>query len=430
MKLKYPKYHIGDTIKDDRRNFTLTRVKQDKKTGKHLYQYKCNKCGYDCSGGYLAGKYIDETWVNMSQLKVSNCRCCASGIIVPEINSVYATRPDLVKYFKNVEDSKKYGPGTDKIKIDMKCPDCGAERKMYICDLKRYGFTCPRCSDKISLGEKMMYSVLRELRADFTKELTTNTFEWCKNYRYDFYIFNYDIIIEVHGIQHYRGTRDGFSSFGDGMTFEEITQNDKDKIELAKKNGIKNYFVINASESDFDFIKNSILSSELTRFYDFSNIDWNKIRELTSQSIIKNICKTWMENKTITLSEISEIYKFKPCTIRDYLKIGTKLGWCDYDGPIWNTSHFGNFMYDDAPNRSQPIKCLNNNIYFKSSGLCSKHSKSIFGKYLGYSAIRSRLINNKTESPEKYNFKYVTKEEFNKAMNDGCVCYGTPFLIQ
>ena len=56
-----------------------------------------------------------------------------------------------------------------------------------------------------------MSNVLNYLNIDFKTQVSKNTFNWCKNYRYDFYfeLNNEKYIIETHGGQHYE---EGFYS--------------------------------------------------------------------------------------------------------------------------------------------------------------------------------------------------------------------------
>ena len=74
--------------------------------------------------------------------------------------------------------------------------------------------------------------------------------------------------METHGKQHYE---DGFKGCG-GRTLEEEQQNDKNKYELAIKNGIKqqNYIVIDCSKSDLEFIKNNIINSRLNELFNLN----------------------------------------------------------------------------------------------------------------------------------------------------------------
>ena len=85
---------------------------------------------------------------------------------------------------------------------------------MVIDHFMRNGFSCPNCSDKISIGEKIMYLLLSDLGVDFIREYS---FEGSVS-RYDFYIPMLSTIIEVHGKQHYEGS---FETYDGGRNLLE-----------------------------------------------------------------------------------------------------------------------------------------------------------------------------------------------------------------
>lgn len=420
-------YKIGDHIKDSERDFILTRKYSDLSSTK--YQYKCNICGYDCNQvGYKRGKEISETWFFSSQIaRKDKCSCCSNKIIIPDINSIYATNKELLPYFKDVKDSKKYSLKSND-KIIFKCPDCGTEKEMIIANFSKRGFCCPCCSDKISIGEKIIYCLLDYLKIDFIKETTSNILPWSESFRYDFYIYELNTIIEVNGKQHYDGN--GFSYYKNAKTVEQEKENDKNKYNLAIINGVKNYIVIDASNSSFDFIIESILSSPLAKLFDLSSVDWNEIISKTMNSLVKSVCFDWNNYENITLSELSKKYHIHKSTIRKYLKIGNQLNWCKFDKLVSKTKHYDNPNFNDAPNSSRPIYCKTINSYFKSVGLCSKNSEKLFHRYIGASTIRFLLSGKETKFKKiNIDFEYITKQEFNKAIENGCECYGTPYKL-
>lgn len=423
-------YKIGEHITDEKRDFVLTKHKKvlDKNNNSaSYYQYKCNKCGYNCSGGYRSGNLILETWYSSSQLARKDlCSCCSGRTIVPEINSIYATNRELVKYFENEEDAKKYAIFSNQ-KAKFKCPYCGAKKELLISNFSKRGFSCPICSDKFSLGERIIYHLLINFNVDFIKELSKTTFKWCKNFRYDFYIKDMNFIIEVNGNQHNNG---GFSSYGGRTLNEEITV-DKTKYTLAVRNNINKYIIIDASVSDFDYIKKSILKSKLSDLFDFTMVNWDEIyHKVYYKTLVKEVCDTWNKRNTITFVEMVNMFHLSDATIRKYLKVGNKLHWCFYNPQNRKENHYDNIYKDDAKNYSAPIKCINNNTYFKSVLLCEKNSNEVFGRYIGSSTIRYILSGIKTKSRKvKLNFSYITQQEFNNAIKGGCECYGSPFII-
>lgn len=282
------------------------------------YKYVCNKCKYDGS--------ISEN--SLSKLK--NCPCCSSQVIVPHINSIKAKTPWMIDLGVGEEDSIKYAPQSNK-KIDVICPNCGKKKNICIANIYTYKSICCSCGDGFSYPEKFMMSMLNQLLVDFETQLSKTTFNWCGEYRYDFYVPNNNMLIETHGKQHYED-RNKNSKFKRSLKEEQM--NDKLKKELALANGIEHYIVIDCRESSIEHIKNSILNSKLNTLFDLSKIDWLKCEEFALKNIVKEVCDYWNnkeEWETISTIISNHIFNIKDrSTIRDYLKKGSKLGWCKY----------------------------------------------------------------------------------------------------
>ena len=138
-----------------------------------------------------------------------------------------------------------------------KCNICGYEDWIKEGVFKRK-LGCNVCGDGISYPEKFIEKVLIQLNVKHERQYKTN---WSQNKRYDFYLPDYNAIIEVHGEQHYRYT-------GRGRSLKEEQENDKFKEELALKNGIKHYIVIDCRKSDSQYIKSNLFNSELNELFD------------------------------------------------------------------------------------------------------------------------------------------------------------------
>lgn len=251
---------------------------------------------------------------------VMDCHLC---------NSVSITHPYLIKFLVNEEDIYKYSYGSNKI-ILMKCPSCGYEKDRNFKRLITEGFPCPRCGDGISYPQKFMFNILEQLNINFQTELNKTTFKWCDNYRYDFYLYDSQCIIETHGLQHYEESFTRLSN--KAKSLKETQQNDKNKEMLAKENNIDNYYIIDSRNSDLEWIKNSIMQSELPIILNFkeSDIDWLKCLEYACSSLVKKACDLWDGGIRSTL-EIAKSLKIGRGVSIKYLKQGAKLGWCDYD---------------------------------------------------------------------------------------------------
>lgn len=140
-----------------------------------------------------------------------------------------------------------------------------------------------------SYPEKCVEAFLSSVGVEFFREVS---FLWSKQLlddplrgskkRYDFYLPAYETIIEVHGAQHYDGS---FESLG-GRSLEEERLNDEYKKSLALRNGIKHYITIDASFSDFEFIRHSITKNEeLIKLFGITNFNWDSVgRFLTEES--------------------------------------------------------------------------------------------------------------------------------------------------
>lgn len=243
-----------------------------------------------------------------------NCKQC---------NSISITHPHLVKYLVDKEDALKYSKGSNE-KLPMKCPNCGYKNKKSINSLIMQGYGCVMCSDGIPYPEKFISSILYHLDITLCHQLSKTTFKWCNKYKYDFYIGKINCIIETHGLQHYEETTGHWDSL------LKTQENDKNKAQLAKENGIDNYVVIDCRYSKMEFIKSNIMNSILPSLLNFeeSDIDWLKCHEYACKSLVKVACDLWKDNHSIT--SIGKILKLNINTIAKYLKQGEELQWCNY----------------------------------------------------------------------------------------------------
>jgi uncharacterized protein YaeQ len=147
------------------------------------------------------------------------------------------------------------------------------------------------------------------------------------DYRYDFKITenNEDIIVETHGIQHY----DENTSFKQSL--KEVQENDIQKEKLAKQNGVEHYIALDCRKSELEWIKKSVMESELPTLFNFKedDIDWLKCEEFACNSLVREVCDLYNLDKNILT--ISNELKIESSTIRKYLKQGEQLGLCCYD---------------------------------------------------------------------------------------------------
>ena len=294
---------------------------------------------------------------NLIQRKQIHCNHC---------NSFAVKHPELVQFLANPSDGQL--PAAYNERVLTKCPDCGHKKYMQMSNLSFQGYSCERCGDGVSRAEKIMISVLTQLNVDFIYQLSKKHLSWCNKYKYDFYIPSHKTIIETHGCQHYE---ESFARCG-GMTLKETQSNDKYKEELAKRNGIANYIVIDCRDFNIDLIRMSIEQSDLAKLYDLSVVDWSECIEYALGSMVKHICYEWEQNQT-SIVELSKKFLIGVTPIRRYLKLGTSLGWCHYDP----------HRDDNMPKKKTRVVKDGKIIgTYESLNALSRASTTIFGKFL------------------------------------------------
>lgn len=280
------------------------------------YEYECLICGHKDS--------ILET--NLEAGK--GCGVCASNDVSIGINDLSTTAPWVAKYLVDPNDLYTHMLNSNKT-ILLRCDFCKKEREMVVSELTSRGFRCSHCSSNISYPEKFMISLLNQLNIRFKRQLSRKDLAWCGSFLYDFYLPDFNIIIETHGRQHYE----------DDMYYQDLASiqaNDEKKEDLANLNNISKYIVINCYKSSVDWIKDSILNSELSTLFSLDNVDWNECGSFALSHIGLKICKMWNELydgglKSKTQDIIAERLGIKSReTIRHYLIEGEKLGLCSY----------------------------------------------------------------------------------------------------
>lgn len=306
-------YNVGDIIETG--NGQIKILEKYRKTSKKYYKYECLKCGYTSS-----------KTENELKRKPTCSACYNPNRTYVGFNDIATTNKELEKLLLNKEDAYKYAQNSSK-RVDFVCPFCN--NIIYdkcIRSINKYGLSCNICGNGHmggSFAERFMGSILNELNL---KVKTQKTFNWSNSKRYDCYLTDYNIIIETHGLQHYEKTT--FTK----RTLKEEQENDKYKYDLAIKNGIDKYIVLDCRESTLEWIKNSILDSELNNLFDLCNIDWNKCHENAHRNIVTESWNLWNDGKTA--KEIAKIIEKTECVVRNYLKIGHKVGKCDYNSEV------------------------------------------------------------------------------------------------
>lgn len=248
------------------------------------------------------------------------CPYCAGNKVLKGFNDLWTTHPEIAALLKNENDGYMYSYGSRKSTWWI-CPTCKNEIFEMFKHVSTYGLKCKSCSSGVSYPEKFLMSLLDQLFVDYVYDKST---EWSCNKRYDFYIQDYDMIIETHGIQHYENV----NRFFEDVAYQR--KNDFFKRELAVKNGIKIYIELDCRHSEKEYIKQSISQSKLNEIFDLSLVDWDKCDSSAYDKCFNDVLKLW--NSGIKNSvDISKILQIDRHTSLKHLKNAARYGLCDYD---------------------------------------------------------------------------------------------------
>lgn len=343
-------YNIGETITDDGRDFTII-----DKFYYHtfLYKVRCNKCGYT---GIVSCIDIFN--------KIYKCSCCYGHIVVNGINDINTIEPWMSKYFIGGEEEASLYTFGSTAKLYFKCPYCGKvkDKSISISQLRQNKKLSCSCNDKFSYPEKFFRELLNDKKIDYIHQTNKEIFPWSESYRYDFYLPKYNLIIETHGEQHYKN-----KGFYKTLCFQK--ENDLNKKELAKKNGIYNYFEIDCSKSNKEYIKNSIEESNLLNILNvnISDEEYQKYSEMSYKNLIKEVCD-YFSKYGGTPTEIGNVYKLHQSTVNKYLKIGNEYNWCNYNPKI---------NLKNGAIKTASIRTVNKNKYYGKIIVFNEHDQEV-----------------------------------------------------
>ncbi len=341
---------------------------------------------------------------------IMGCRCpvCVNKKIIPGVNDIATTRPDLASYFLYEEDTHKYAACSGKF-VWMRCPICRSVQFKQISHVYVRGFSCDRCSRGKSYPEQFMYNVLDQIKQKYNMKIyTSHAFDWSQHIVansdalsgkkiYDFYIVcDKEIIIETHGKQHYMEC--AFTK----RTLAEEQENDRIKMNEAMRRGfcVDTYVVIDCQQSNKKYIQKSIMRSILPKLlqFDEDDIDWEQAHKQASINITQWICDLWnecMENDKV--NAITEITGLSFQTVYKYLQIGAKLGLCKH-----------------GQNRNRPIYCIEYNCYFACAKVCAEYLSNILNRKITMLNINRSARNDGTTSAYGLHFKYIPHDDFQK----------------
>jgi aromatic ring-cleaving dioxygenase len=381
------KIEIGN-LNDDKRDLIIINreYRKDKRgTERKWCQYKCNKCGY-------------KGWIKEHNLlSGQGCSCCCNSprIAVLGINTVWDTDRWMCDLGISEKDAKTYTRSSNE-KISITCPLCRRKKDIVIANVYRYKSIGCVCGDSKSYPEKFMLNILEQLDIKFETEYSP---DWISPKRYDFYFEfkNQKYIVEMDGSFHFKNN----NMNGQSAKKSKVIDDYKDKI--AEKNDIK-VIRINCINSNLEDIKSEI-SIKLSKIFDFSIIDWDKVEEFALSNLVKKACDYKKNDHTLTTIDIGKIMGLGHTTILRYLKRGSQLGWCNYNPK--EESFKGRSKSNNLTKKQ--IEIFKDNIslgIFESISELSRQSEKLFGKKLFNSNI-SPVCLGKRLHYKGFVFKYV-----------------------
>lgn len=387
------KYNVNDVVNCKYGKLKICELTR-KKRGK-AYRVECLICGYK---GIMDYYHLENG---------CSCPICNGHQTLRGYNDLWTTRPDVAKLLFNPEDGFKYKEFSSK-HLDFKCPCCNNKiNNILLSQVSTSGLSCPKCGKGISYPNKFMFNLLKELNIDFEKE---KLFTWCKYYDiyknketigyYDFVIESMKLIIEMDSSLGHGNYVFGMSN----LTIEETKFRDFMKDKLAQENGYKIIRIIcpyNSNDNRFNVCKQSVIDSKLYSLFDFSQINWGKIKVNSEGNIMKNILNLY--NTGVTTKEIANKLKIHQSSVINYLHRASELNISNYI-PYSNCEK-------NIRHNAKPIIHEQTGYAFDSGITLQDNSKVL----LGISVVCSSLYNNinKGVSYKKHFFKRITKQEFN-----------------
>ena len=361
------KFAIGDIVRGKKSQCMIVeqiKMGNGRSHAQKGYQCKCMTCG---------------SLFQKSQRDLSDgrgCPVCANRKVVAGINDMWTTNPQLAKLLLNPDDGYKYVEKSQK-KLQWTCPICQTTIIKAPQTVLVRGLSCPNCSTGVSIPNRFMRALLKELSVTFEAE---KSFPWSQKKRYDFYLPDFNLLIEMQGDQHYTNYMFGR---------KEISSNDELKRSLALSNGVSKYVCIPARYSTIEYLSESVLNSELSSILNLSNVNWHSLTPCLYTPPIEEVVSLWKSGAL--LGDIAQELQITRTVVRKYLKRAAEMGLCDYDV---RTSH-----YRGTRNMGQkkPVVCITTGKEFPSItaaekfyGIrhiseCCKGKFTHAGQYLGQS---------------------------------------------
>lgn len=258
------------------------------------------KAKWRCSKSKCPHIWYTKVYHRTNKDKPSGCPYCVNRSICPcdnHCNSFGHTNPELMEEWSlnNTLDPYTFFPKSGK-RVKWICATCIEEWESSVINRTKYKTGCPNCN--VSKLEKYIGQILTKKKIEFKKE---QKFKDCKhkiNYRYDFYLPKYKLLIEADGIQHFSVS----TYFGGAQAYLQRWRSDIFKNYYALQNG---YCLLRLAYCDGSKIDNLIgtLIKELDKSHK------SKIVYSTEELYKTHYLRYFQDNKHIAATRICRIYK-------------------------------------------------------------------------------------------------------------------------
>lgn len=355
----------------------------DIKSGDYV-EFECDVCGYH-------GKIRYDHYLNGI-----GCGACNGKKVHKGFNDLWTTAPDIAARLNDCGQGYQLTKCST-VKPEFRCPYCDQLYHARVVDEFKRGVRCPYCRLGVSYPNRVMMTLLSELQVDFVNEAS---FPWSERKRYDFFI-KPDIIVEMHGGQHYHGFYGSTTGFPE---VDEIVANDNHKKSIALNNGISKYIVIDASESSISYISQSIVKSEFADIFDISGINWAQIDQISRTRIFDDVVQRYKSGATP--SEIANALHISNETVRKHLKLATEYGQISYS-PHDSVLQCQRLA---AEGRKRPVRCITTGMCFGSLAEAAEFY------HIGPKTLSSCLVGRTSSSGRldgvKLKWEYIDKEKY------------------